>query len=48
MLQWKIFRNIYPTDTPLSKMKVKEKNKCSYRTDTVDVTEHCFVDCRPR
>ena len=35
--------NIYSTNILLSKMKVKENNKCSYCTDTVDVIEQFFV-----
>ena len=38
--QWKILHNIYPTNILLSKMKIKENNKCSYCTDTVDVIGH--------
>ena len=44
VLQWKILHNIYPTNILLSKMKVKENDKCSYCTDTPDVIEYfCFV-----
>ena len=35
--------NIYPTNILLSKMKVKENNKCSYCTDIIDVIEHFFL-----
>ena len=45
MLQWKILHNIYPTNILLSKIKVKENNKCSCCSDTVDVIEHFFVEC---
>ena len=27
-------------------MKIKENNKCSYCTDTVDVIEHFSVECQ--
>ena len=43
MLQWQILHDIYSTNILLSKMKVKENNKCSYCTDTVDVTEHFLL-----
>ena len=40
VVQWKIVHNIYPSNILLSKMKVKENDKCSYCTDvTADVTE---------
>ena len=42
VLQWKILHSIYPTDILLSKMKVRDSNKCSYCADTVDVIEHLF------
>ena len=45
--------NIYPSNILLSKMKVKDNDKCSYCTYTVDVTEQlvclfvfvCFFEC---
>ena len=46
LLQWKLMHNIYPTNIMLSKMKVRENNKCSYCTDVVDVIEHFFFECQ--
>lgn len=45
LLHWKIVHNIYPTNIMLSKMKVKETNKCSECVDIVDVIEHFFFEC---
>ena len=42
MLQWK---NIYPTNILLSKMKVSKNNKCSYCTDMVHVLQHFCAEC---
>ena len=45
VLQWKILHNIYLTNRLLCKMKVRDKQMCSYCHDVVDYTEHFFFDC---
>ena len=45
LLHLKIMHNIYQTNILLCKMKVKEKNKCSYCYDVVDFIEHFLFDC---
>ena len=45
VLQWKILHNIYPTNIMLSKMKVRENDKCTYCPETVDYIEHFFCEC---
>ena len=44
-VQWKGLHNIYPTNTLLWKMKVRDDQMCSYCNDVVDYTEHFFFDC---
>ena len=45
VLQWTILHNIYPTNRLLCKMKVRDKQMCSYCNDVVDYIEHFFFDC---
>ena len=45
VLQWKILHNIYPTNIMLSKMKVRENDKCTYCPETIDYIEHFFCEC---
>ena len=42
VLQWKRLHNIYPTNTLLCKMKVKDDQMCSCCYDVVDYIEHFF------
>ena len=44
-LQWKLLHNIYPTNILLSKMRVRENNKCTYCPWEIDYIEHFFNDC---
>ena len=45
LLHLKILHNIWPTNILLSKMKIKETNKCDYCQDT-DFIEHFFYNCK--
>ena len=45
LLHWKVLHNIYATNILLSKMKVKDNNKCSYCKNVVDFIEHYFYEC---
>jgi hypothetical protein len=44
LLQWKILHNIYPTNILLSKMKIRDHNRCSFCGE-VDYIEHFFFKC---
>ena len=44
-LQWKILHNIYPTNIMLSKMKLRDSNKCLYCPTETDFIEHFFYNC---
>ena len=37
-LQWKILHKIYPTNTLLSKMKIKEHEECDFSSEKDDIT----------
>ena len=43
-LQWKILHKIYPTNTLLSKMKIKEHEECDFCSERDDIT-HFFASC---
>ena len=45
VLQWKIVHNIYPTNILLNKMNVRESNKCTFCSDTIDYIEQFFCEC---
>ena len=44
LLQWKILHNIYPTNILLSKMKVRDSNRCEFCNE-IDYIEHFFWKC---
>ena len=44
LLQYKILHRIFPTNSLLSKMKIKESNTCEY-CEKVDDIEHYFFHC---
>ena len=43
-LQWKILHMIYPTNTLLNKMGIKDTNVCAYCNE-IDTLEHFFFEC---
>ena len=43
VLQWKLLHNIYPTNTLLGKMKVRDNQMYSYCYDVVEYIVHFFL-----
>ena len=44
-LHWKIVHNIYPTNIMLTKMKIRDSNKCQYCPSETDYIKHFFHFC---
>ena len=44
-LHWKIVHNIYPSNIMLTKMKIRDSNKCQYCPSETDYIEHFFYFC---